>query len=188
MSKQQPAMDKQDSSAERDVADYLRANPDFFARHDHLLSDMRIPHHAGGAVSLVERRMERLRAEVEAMKDREREMHALARENERLHGKIHHFTLQLIGARSLSDVLVRVRTFLETEFKVEPIVLLLSSQVGSEPRQDGFFRWIEPDAEAFTAFDACLKSERAICGRLKHEQRQRQHQESLVAACYLCQK
>ena len=171
MSKQQPAVDKQDQSAERDMVDYLRAHPDFFARHDDLLLAMRIPHRAGVAVSLVERQVERLRAEIETMKDREREMHALARENEHLHGKLHRFTLQLIGAHSLSDVLVRVQTFLQTEFKVEPMVLLLSSQAGDEPPpQDGFCRWIEPDAEAFTAFDACLKSERAICGRLKHEQ------------------
>ena len=41
---------------EDSIADYLRANPEFFERHASLLNNLRLPHDAGGAaVSLIER-------------------------------------------------------------------------------------------------------------------------------------
>ena len=170
MNRQEPAVNQEDDPAERETATYLRAHPDFFTRHDELLSALHIPHGPGGAVSLIQRQVEVLRGQVDALKRREREMHDLARENECLHGKLHRFTLSMIDARSLSDVLIRLRAFLETEFKVELIVVLLSERVAGDLDDGDFYRKIAPDGETFTAFDACLKSRHALCGRLKHEQ------------------
>ena len=39
------------------VAAYLRLHPEFFADHDELIPDLRIPHLPGAAVSLVERQV-----------------------------------------------------------------------------------------------------------------------------------
>ncbi len=45
----------------RAVHDYLEAHPDFFERHSALLSQLELPHGAGGSVSLVERQVSMLR-------------------------------------------------------------------------------------------------------------------------------
>ena len=128
MNRQEPAVNNEENPAEREVVKYLRAHPDFFARHDELLSTLHISHGIGGAVSLIQRQVEVLRGQVDALNRREREMHELARENEHLHGKLHRFTLSMIGARSLSDVMARLRAFLETEFKLELVVILWGLQ------------------------------------------------------------
>ncbi|MDO6916784.1 DUF484 family protein, partial [Acinetobacter baumannii] len=47
---------------ERDVADYLLANPEFFARHAELLASVKLANpHGKAAISLQERQMEMLR-------------------------------------------------------------------------------------------------------------------------------
>ena len=43
------------------IAAYLQSNPEFFERHADLLGTIRLPHGAGGAVSLVERQVSLLR-------------------------------------------------------------------------------------------------------------------------------
>ena len=170
MNRQEPAVDKEADPAEREVVKYLRVHPDFFARHDELLSALHISHGIGGAVSLIQRQVEVLRGQVDALNRREREMHELARENEHLHGKLHRFTLSMIGARSLSDVMARLRAFLETEFKLELVVVLLSEPMAGDLEDDDFYRKTAPDGETFAAFDARLNNRHAVCGQLKHEQ------------------
>ena len=59
-----------DAELERQVADYLRAHPDFFDRHAELLAALRIPHGAGKAVSLVERQLGLLRGQSDQLRAR----------------------------------------------------------------------------------------------------------------------
>ena len=49
--------------AAQDVADYLRAHPNFLVQHPQLLSELSIPHETGATVSLVERQVGVLREE-----------------------------------------------------------------------------------------------------------------------------
>ena len=155
---------------ERDVSEYLRAHPDFFVHHEDLLTTLHIPHATGDAVSLIQYQAQRLRGEVEALQKRERDMHDRARENQGLHGKIHRFTLDLIGARSVAEIMERARLFLESEFQVEPAVALLAETVIGTATDSGFYRAIAPSGPEFNAFEACLKSGHALCGRLRHRQ------------------
>ena len=48
-------------ATEEQVIVYLRNHPDFFQQHAHLLSELRLPHESGSAVSLVERQVAILR-------------------------------------------------------------------------------------------------------------------------------
>ena len=43
------------------VADYLKAHPDFFIEHVQLLEHLSIPHPSGGAVSLISKQLELFR-------------------------------------------------------------------------------------------------------------------------------
>ncbi len=46
-----------DNLSDREVHDFLEQNPDFFERHNALLGTLRLPHIAGGTVSLVEKQV-----------------------------------------------------------------------------------------------------------------------------------
>ncbi|MED5248942.1 MAG: DUF484 family protein, partial [Pseudomonadota bacterium] len=57
--------------SEDEVADFLRACPDFFERHLALLSELVVPHSArGGAVSLLERQVGVLRDQLSIERNR----------------------------------------------------------------------------------------------------------------------
>ncbi|MEC8804431.1 MAG: DUF484 family protein, partial [Pseudomonadota bacterium] len=64
-SKASPAGCQSDSEAniisEDQVVDFLRQNPDFFARQDDLLAEISLPHDSGNAISLLERQINILR-------------------------------------------------------------------------------------------------------------------------------
>ena len=51
----------EESVSEQTVRNYLEAHPDFFERNSTLLDSLELPHASGGAVSLVERQVSRLR-------------------------------------------------------------------------------------------------------------------------------
>ena len=86
------------------VAEYLQKNPEFFNEHEDLLAGIVISHPYGGrTVSLSERQMIMLR---ERNKDLERkllEWVEVAKENESLQDKVHHYTLALLASHDLSD-------------------------------------------------------------------------------------
>lgn len=66
------------------VVAYLRAHPTFFAEHDELLVEQRIPHQRGDSVSLVERQLTLLRDRNIEMRHRLSQLMDVARDNDRL--------------------------------------------------------------------------------------------------------
>ncbi|WP_286716404.1 DUF484 family protein, partial [Thalassolituus sp. UBA2009] len=50
-------MSQQPRLTDADVVQYLQDHPDFFIGKDDLLADLRVPHNAGAATSLVERQL-----------------------------------------------------------------------------------------------------------------------------------
>ncbi|MGB0713222.1 MAG: DUF484 family protein [Gammaproteobacteria bacterium] len=170
MSENQEPVREIDDDLERQTSDYLRQHPDFFKRHDSLVAAMRVPHSAGdGTVSLIERQIEVLRERIATLEAKERDMVEVARENQHLHRKIHRFTLELIGARSASDVVARLQAYLTEEFQTEALTLGLI-EGGTENLDDNaILRMLDPDGEELKAFDGTLKGG-PLCGRLKHEQ------------------
>src|SRR5436190_24045793 len=83
---------------DEEIAAWLRANPDFFQRNHELLATLRLPHASGGVISLVERQIEVLREKNQGGEARLGELVAIARANEQLADKIHHFTRRLMRA------------------------------------------------------------------------------------------
>ena len=86
------------------VAEYLKQNPDFFNEHAEMLAELVIHHPYGGrTISLSERQMLMLR---ERVKDLEKKLHdwmEIARENEALQDKVHHYMLALLGTYDLAS-------------------------------------------------------------------------------------
>lgn len=85
---------------DREVADYLLANPDFFTEHAELLATIRLGNpHGKAAVSLQERQMEMLRDKNKLLERRLAELLRYGHENDSIAAKFHRWTTRVISER-----------------------------------------------------------------------------------------
>ena len=85
---------------EREVAEYLLANPDFFAEHAELLGSIRLSNpHGKSAVSLQERQMEMLRDKNKQLERRLAELLRYGHENDSIASKFNRWTIRVIAER-----------------------------------------------------------------------------------------
>ncbi|MFQ5755341.1 MAG: DUF484 family protein [Acidiferrobacterales bacterium] len=109
---------------EEAVARYLEDNPDYFLRHGDVLADLKVPHpDTGNAISLVERQLQVLREQNQRLQQQLRELVTIARENDVLGERLHHFSLAMIDAGSLDDLLNTAQDLLRQEFKLDQVVI-----------------------------------------------------------------
>lgn len=112
------------------VVDYLRSSPDFFARNPHLLMEIEVPHFERGAVSLVEKRMALHREQYDDLRDRLGEIVEVAHQNDHLADLLHDYSIALISADSIGDVLEITRRTLSTRLNCsESQTVLLRNDV-----------------------------------------------------------
>ncbi len=156
--------------AESDVAEWLKANPDFFRRHSDLLTALRLPHASGAAVSLIERQVEVLREKNQAADARLAELVSIARSNETLAAKIHKFARRLMRAPTRRAVLAQIERGFREEFDTGHTVLLLF-----RPAPDAadlrFVRPVAADDANLAGFENLLANGRPRCGQIRDQQR-----------------
>ena len=87
---------------EEAVAGFLAANPDFFARHPRLLTELDLQHAADGTVSLVDRQVQLLRTRTEDLRRHLNEILANATDNDGTFARTRTFTLALMDAGDLA--------------------------------------------------------------------------------------
>lgn len=106
-------------ATEEQVIIFLRNHPGFFQEHPHLLSELKLPHESGSAVSLVERQVAILRERNMTMRRRMNELMQTAKDNDVLFQKTRALTLELLhvnGWHELNEVLA---TFVLTDFHAD---------------------------------------------------------------------
>lgn len=140
------------------VETYLREHPDFFERHLALLDVLRLPHPAGGAVSLIERQVKLLREKNRHQEHQFTELVERARENERMGQHLHRLACTLMGAEGLDAALALTQEALRTELKAE----LVSIRLAGDHRDD-LHRLSAVDQEYF---EELFARGRPQCGRL----------------------
>lgn len=111
-------------SAEQ-VVEYLQNNPRFFLTQDELLTQLRIPHVRGTAVSLVERQLAVLRERNADMQQRLTHLMDVARDNDRLFDKTRRLILEMLDAQSIDELIGVVDDSLHRSFKVPFVGLTL---------------------------------------------------------------
>ena len=111
--------------SDQQIAEYLRASPDFFARNPELLLEIEVPHHERGAVSLVERRLSMHREQSSDLRERLEEIVDVAHQNDNLAELLHYFSVGLISASSLGDVLRFTQSTLSSRLDCEEMRVLL---------------------------------------------------------------
>jgi len=159
--------------SEESIADYLRSHPDFFERNLSLLSGLRLPHRiGGGAISLVERQVDVLRQRNATMETRLKELVQVARNNERLAGRIHGLALLLMRAKSRDDVIDILDEQLREGFSVDQAALVLFDSVpGLTKAHSNFVRVVHREDPAVGPFKSFLQTSAPRCTRVRHAQR-----------------
>jgi uncharacterized protein YigA (DUF484 family) len=148
------------------VAEFLSQNPDFFERHPELLTEIKVPHPCGAAVSLLEHQARVLRERSQGLQRRLDELLTVARDNDRLSERMHALTLELMEAANVEAVLFTLKDALRSDFQVDALAVRLFGEVDDQPD------WIRPNHPQLKSFESLLKEPRPICGRLSREQLQ----------------
>ncbi len=159
---------------EERIERYLALNPDFFERHQQLLSRMRLPHmRTGSTVSLVERQVEVLRDQKSDADRRLAEFIAVARANDGLAERIHRFTRRLMRAATPAAALTSIEASLREDFEAFNCVLLLTAPVESlrHVELEPFLRKLPADDANIRSFEALLATGKPRCGQVRDSQR-----------------
>ena len=159
--------------SESAVHDYLAEHPDFFERHGALLGSLRLPHVAGGAVSLVERQVSVLRQKDLKLERQLKELLEVARANDGLAEKIHCLALSLIAADDLSSTLTIIEESLRTAFDANQSILVLfgNPELFKDINAGRFFLPVERSDEGVKAFSTFLDGSGPRCGQVRDAQR-----------------
>jgi uncharacterized protein YigA (DUF484 family) len=157
---------------DEEVAEWLKANPEFFRRNSDLLANLRLPHPSGAAVSLIERQVDVLREKNSTAESRLAELVAIARANEQLAAKIHQFARRLIRAPTRRAVLAQIERGFREDFDTGHTVLLLFKGVTDPVADLRFVRQVSADDSNLNGFENLLATGRPRCGQIRDSQRE----------------
>jgi uncharacterized protein YigA (DUF484 family) len=156
---------KKESLSEHEVADYLRAHPNFFQHHGYLLEELIVSHHnSGQAISLIERQVAVLRDQRTELKRKLQHLTQLARTNEQLLERMQHLLLKVLDSTSLEDAIDRITSGLREDFHADEVTLMLFRG----PEQLLHFR--NPQESSLQPFSDSLSNRKPLCGHLRSEQ------------------
>jgi uncharacterized protein YigA (DUF484 family) len=157
---------------EESIARYLQHNPDFFERHQALLTRLRLPHaRTGSTISLVERQVEVLREKQTGVEQKLAEFVRVARANDTISEKLHKFTRRLVRTRTRAEVLTQLEASLREDFDAFHSTLLLVSSPLDEATQH-FVRSCSPDDPRLKSFETLFASGKPRCGQVRDSQRE----------------
>jgi len=163
-----PENESQPLTAEA-VESYLRTHPEFFVDHGSLLAILRVPHHCGGAVSLVEHQVRVLRDQNRQFKRKLMELVQVGRDNDRLNRQLHRLTLDLLDAQSLDMAVEVLHEQLHGGFRAQAVAMWLFDL--SDPFvAGGLANRVDRDDPVLSEFEAFFRIGRPQCGRLSEPQ------------------
>ena len=117
----------------KDVAQYLKDNPQFFEDYADVVAEIFVPHpHGGHAIPLAERQIITLREKTGELESKLHEMIRFGTENDRTGEKLHRSTLALIGAPDLETTLAVLYQSLGEDFLVPHVACRLWGSVPAE--------------------------------------------------------
>ena len=169
----QPKPDYREAEiSESALCEYLESHPDFFERNPSLLSSLRLPHAAGGAVSLVERQVSVLRQKELKLERKLKDLIGVARDNDVLAAKIHALSLQLIQAPSRQATVAAVEEAVRAGFGADQarLVMFGAAEQFGDIEAGRFCIAIERTDEQLKPFATLLESSAPRCGQARDAQ------------------
>jgi uncharacterized protein YigA (DUF484 family) len=163
-------MSDNNRSIEDIVSRYLRQNPDFLEKKPALLKTLELNHASGPAVSLIERQVQYLRQENDALQQQHNQLVQIAADNEKLMSRLHRLTLELMSMGDLPSFFDELSKALLTEFKADILnITLFDRKIESSPKTPLFSaRRDDPEIQQFQDY---LDKGQSVCGRLNHNKR-----------------
>jgi uncharacterized protein YigA (DUF484 family) len=108
----------------KDVAQFLRSNPQFFDQNPQLLETIYVPHpHGGRAIPLTERQIVSLRDKVRLLEARLGEFLRFGEDNDAIGEKVHRLTLALLGGKDAAATSQALYFHLREDFAVPHVAL-----------------------------------------------------------------
>jgi len=157
-------------SMEEIVAKYLRQNPEFLEREPALLKDLELSHASGPAVSLIEKQVQYLRSENEALEQKLNQLIQVASDNEKLMSRLHQLTLELMVMPNLPDFFDRLTDALTSEFNADIVnITLFNVKVEAGPKTPIYH--VRHDDPEIQQFHEQLEKGTSVCGRLNRNKR-----------------
>jgi uncharacterized protein YigA (DUF484 family) len=123
MSKQRNALTSEQ------VADYLRANPEFFNDHLDLLEDLLIPHPSGSAISLISKQLEILRNRNQEMEAQLASLIEIAKNNDTSFSRMHKLTLALLETSTLEEAVASLEEVLSGYFMTDFVAIRIITDI-----------------------------------------------------------
>jgi len=113
----------------KDVAQFLKTNPQFFDQNPQLLESIYVPHpHGGRAIPLTERQIVSLRDKVKLLESKLGEFVRFGEDNDAIGEKVHRLSLALLGAKDVPDATQALHFHLREDFSVPHVALKLWAQ------------------------------------------------------------
>ena len=157
-------------SVEEIVSRYLRQNPDFLEKQPALLKNLELSHASGPAISLIERQVQYLRQENQALEQQHNQLIQVAADNEKLMHRLHQLTLELMSMGDLPSFFDLLSKALLTEFKADILnITLFELKIEAGPKTPIFH--IHRDDPELQQFQDALEVGHSVCGRLNRNKR-----------------
>ena len=122
----------------KDVAQFLRSNPQFFDQHPQLLETIYVPHpHGGRAIPLTERQIVGLREKVRLLETRLGEFVRFGEDNDAIGEKVHRLALALLGAQDFRAASNAIYFHLREDFAVPHVALRVWGRQQAEGTDEG---------------------------------------------------
>ena len=110
----------------KDVAQFLKSNPQFFDQNPQLLESIYVPHpHGGRAIPLTERQIVSLREKVKVLEAKLGEFVRFGEDNDAIGEKVHRLSLAMLGARDFAATAHALYFHLREDFAVPHVALRL---------------------------------------------------------------
>lgn len=111
---------------EEQIAEYLRADPQFFQRNAALLTEIYLPSpHGSGTISLAERQQLAQRDKIRILEAKLAELIQFGEENDSISEKVHRLTLSILAARGFDALVQMVSHNLREDFQVPHVAFRL---------------------------------------------------------------
>lgn len=146
------------------IIEHLRRNPDFFVRHQAVLSELNLPHASGQAVSLIERQVEILRERNVTMRRRMNDLLQAARTNDELFAKTRSLNLALLEVSSWHELNEVLATHVLVDFEADFVCCHVTG--GTPSTTLDHIR----NHHGGIPFDHLISSEAQVCATLREEE------------------
>ena len=151
---------------EKEVANYLVKNPDFFVNQEALLSKLKIKDNRDGTVSLVEKQMSLMRERQKRNREQLKQVIDAAKQNNAIFDKSRNLILGLLAAETSCSFFSALEKGLKRDFKCKSYALI----VFGKPRKINHFVLRVTKDSASNYVGALMRSKRPTLGVLRPEE------------------